>query len=51
MATLSNNSATAPSTIARKPEDIVGSKRSMCVLDLPSRGIRRPKIRRLENER
>jgi hypothetical protein len=33
------------------PEDIVGCKRSMCVLDPLSRGIRRRKIRRLENER
>jgi hypothetical protein len=32
------------------PEDIAGCQRSMCVLDLPTRGIRRPKIRRLENE-
>jgi len=33
------------------PEDIVGCERPMCVLDLLSRGLRRPKIRRLENER
>jgi hypothetical protein len=33
------------------PEDRVGCQRSMCVLDALSRNIRRPKIRRLENER
>jgi hypothetical protein len=33
------------------PEDIAGCKRSMCVLDLLSRDIRRRKVRRLENER
>src|SRR5688572_2610439 len=51
MATLAKKSATAPPTIARMPEDIVGCERPMCVLDLLSRGLRRPKIRRLENER
>jgi len=51
MATLAKKSATAPPTIARMPEDIAGCKRSMCVLDLLSRGLRRSKIRRLENER
>jgi len=51
MATLAKKSATAPPTIARMPEDIVGCKRSMCVLGLLSRGIHRPKFRRLENER
>jgi len=51
MATLAKKSATAPPTIARMPEDIVGCKRSMWVLDLLSRGIHRPKFRRLENER
>jgi hypothetical protein len=51
IATLAKKSATAPPTIARMPEDIVGCKRSMCVLDLLSRGIRRRRIRRLENER
>jgi hypothetical protein len=50
MATPAKRSATAPPTIARMP-DIAGCRRSMCVLDLLSRGIRRSKIRRLENER
>jgi hypothetical protein len=51
MATLAKKPATAPPTIACMPKDIAGCKRSMCVLDLLNRGIRRPKFRRLENER
>ena len=51
MTTLAKKSATAPSTIACSSRDIVGCKRSMCVLGLLSRGIRRPKFQRLENER
>ena len=51
MATLAKKSATAPPTIARSPRDIVGCMRSMCVLDLQSRGLRRPNIWRLENAR
>jgi hypothetical protein len=51
MATLAKKSATAPPTIARMPEDIAGCKRSTCVLDRLSRGLRRPEIQRPENER